>query len=95
MKPNWQKEIGAMVPLLVADLGRATQCKEEVFGLPVQHEDADSVMFRFTNRYVFLHKAAGARRASPRRVPSPRPRADRRPASSRSSSKTSMPSAQT
>jgi catechol 2,3-dioxygenase-like lactoylglutathione lyase family enzyme len=56
---NWQREIGAMT-LLVADLGRAKQFYEQVFGLPVQHEDADSVMFRFTNMYVFLHKAAVA-----------------------------------
>jgi catechol 2,3-dioxygenase-like lactoylglutathione lyase family enzyme len=54
---NWKKEIGAMT-LHVADLSRAKQFYEQVFGLPVQHEDEDSVMFRFADMYVFLHSAA-------------------------------------
>ena len=54
---NWEKEIGAMT-LHVADLGRAKQFYEQVFGLPVQHEDEESVMFRFGKMYVFLHSAA-------------------------------------
>ena len=56
---NWEKEIGAMT-LHVADLGRAKQFYEQVFGLPVQHEDEESVMFRFGKMYVFLHSAAVA-----------------------------------
>jgi catechol 2,3-dioxygenase-like lactoylglutathione lyase family enzyme len=54
---NWKKEIGAMT-LHVADLSRAKQFYQQVFGLPVQHEDEDSVMFRFADMYVFLHSAA-------------------------------------
>jgi catechol 2,3-dioxygenase-like lactoylglutathione lyase family enzyme len=54
---KWEKEIGAMT-LHVADLGRAKKFYEQVFGLPVQHEDEDSVMFRFADMYVFLHSAA-------------------------------------
>lgn len=54
---KWEKEIGAMT-LHVADLRRAKKFYEQVFGLPAQHEDEDSVMFRFTNMYVFLHSAA-------------------------------------
>jgi catechol 2,3-dioxygenase-like lactoylglutathione lyase family enzyme len=53
---KWEKEIGAMT-LHVADLGRAKKFYEQVFGLPVQHEDEDSVMFRFASMYVFLHSA--------------------------------------
>jgi len=53
---DWEKEIGAMT-LLVADLGRSKQFYQDVFGLKAQHEDADSVMFRFKNMYVFLSKA--------------------------------------
>jgi catechol 2,3-dioxygenase-like lactoylglutathione lyase family enzyme len=53
---NWKKEIGAMT-LHVADLNRAKKFYEQVFDLPVQHEDEDSVMFRFGDMYVFLHSA--------------------------------------
>ena len=56
---DWAKQIGAM-NLHVGDLDRARKFYQEVFGLPVMHEDEDSVMFRFTDMYVFLHKAAVA-----------------------------------
>ncbi len=56
---DWTKEVGAMT-LFVPDLGSAKQFYEKVFGLPAQYEDDDTVMFRFTNMYVFLRKAAGA-----------------------------------
>jgi lactoylglutathione lyase len=54
---SWDKEIGAMT-LIVGDLDRSKKFYQEVFGLPVRHEDENSVMFRFTNMYVFLHRAA-------------------------------------
>ena len=56
---DWEKEIGAMT-LLVADLGRSKQFYEDAFGLTAQYEDADSVMFRFKNMYVFLNRAPAA-----------------------------------
>ena len=54
---NWDKEIGAMT-LLVADLDSSKKFYQEAFGLPPMMEEHDSVMFRFTNMYVFLHKSA-------------------------------------
>jgi catechol 2,3-dioxygenase-like lactoylglutathione lyase family enzyme len=53
---DWARKIGAMT-LMVGDLGRSKQFYQQVFGLTVQHEDAESVMFRFTDMYVFLHQA--------------------------------------
>jgi catechol 2,3-dioxygenase-like lactoylglutathione lyase family enzyme len=53
---DWEKEIGAMT-LLVADLSRSKQFYQDAFGLTAQHEDADSVLFRFADMYVFLRKA--------------------------------------
>jgi catechol 2,3-dioxygenase-like lactoylglutathione lyase family enzyme len=53
---DWEKEIGAMT-LLVADLSRSKEFYQQAFGLAAQHEDADSVMFRFKDMYVFLRKA--------------------------------------
>jgi catechol 2,3-dioxygenase-like lactoylglutathione lyase family enzyme len=52
---EWEKEIGAMT-LMVGDRERAKTFYREVFGLPPQHEDEDSVMFRFKDMYVFLHE---------------------------------------
>jgi lactoylglutathione lyase len=52
---GWEKEIGAMT-LVVKDLDRAKTFYREVFGLPPQGEQEDSVMFRFKNVYVFLQK---------------------------------------
>jgi catechol 2,3-dioxygenase-like lactoylglutathione lyase family enzyme len=52
---EWEKEIGAMT-LFVRDLGRTKTFYQEVFGLPALGEEEDSVMFRFKNILVFLHK---------------------------------------
>lgn len=54
---DWQKEIGAMT-LFVQDLDRCKDFYQDVFGLQAQVPDPDTVMFRFTNVFVFLHKAA-------------------------------------
>lgn len=56
---EWEREIGAMT-LFVGDLERSKTFYQEVFGLPVQHEDEDSVMFRFKDMFVFLHKTSAA-----------------------------------
>jgi catechol 2,3-dioxygenase-like lactoylglutathione lyase family enzyme len=53
---DWEREIGAMT-LLVADLERSKQFYQDAFSLTAQYEDADSVMFRFKDMYVFLRKA--------------------------------------
>lgn len=52
---EWEKRIIA-VNLLVADIDRSTSFYSKVFGLPPQHEDAETAMFRFGNTYVFLHR---------------------------------------
>jgi catechol 2,3-dioxygenase-like lactoylglutathione lyase family enzyme len=54
---TWEKQIGA-INLLVGDLERAKAFYRDVFDLPVQHEDEDSVMFRFNDTYVFLQRGA-------------------------------------
>jgi catechol 2,3-dioxygenase-like lactoylglutathione lyase family enzyme len=56
---EWEKEIGA-ITLFVEDLERSRTFYLEVFGLPAQDLDADSVMFRFKNTAVFLTKASAA-----------------------------------
>jgi catechol 2,3-dioxygenase-like lactoylglutathione lyase family enzyme len=53
---DWTPKIGAMT-LHVGDLDRSKQFYQQVFGLPVQFEEAETVMFRFADMYVFLHKA--------------------------------------
>jgi catechol 2,3-dioxygenase-like lactoylglutathione lyase family enzyme len=55
---DWEKEIGAMT-LFVEDLDRCKAFYQNVFGLQAQVPDQDTAMFRFTNVFVFLHKAAG------------------------------------
>jgi catechol 2,3-dioxygenase-like lactoylglutathione lyase family enzyme len=50
---EWAKQIGA-INLIVGDLERAKAFYRDVFGLPLQHEDEDTAMFRFTDTYVFL-----------------------------------------
>jgi len=50
---EWDKQIAA-VNLIVGDLERAKTFYREVFGLPLQHEDADGAVFRFKNEWVFL-----------------------------------------
>jgi catechol 2,3-dioxygenase-like lactoylglutathione lyase family enzyme len=52
---NWNKQIAA-INLLVGDLDRAKTFYRDVFGLPVQHEDDGSAMFRFNDTYLFLQR---------------------------------------
>ena len=52
---EWQKQIGA-INLVVGDLERSKSFYQEVFGLPVQHEDEETAMFRFKDTYVFLQR---------------------------------------
>ncbi len=59
---EWTRKVGAMT-LLVADLSEAKQFYQTAFGLAVMYEDAETVMFQFTDVYVFLHQAAGASHA--------------------------------
>jgi lactoylglutathione lyase len=54
---EWKKEIGA-INLIVGDLEGAKAFYRDVFGLPVQHEDGDTAMFRFGDTYVFLQRDA-------------------------------------
>jgi catechol 2,3-dioxygenase-like lactoylglutathione lyase family enzyme len=55
---EWEKQIGA-INLIVGDLERSKAFYRDVFGLPLQHEDEDTAMFRFTDTYVFLQRGAG------------------------------------
>ena len=57
---EWEKQIGA-INLIVGDLERSKAFYREVFGLPLQHEDQDTAMFRFTDTYVFLQRGAAHR----------------------------------
>lgn len=50
---EWEKKIGA-INLIVGDLEHSKAFYREVFGLPLQHEDEDTAMFRFKDTYVFL-----------------------------------------
>ena len=50
---EWKKQIGA-VNLIVGDLGRSKAFYQEVFGLPLLHEDEDTAMFRLADTYLFL-----------------------------------------
>jgi lactoylglutathione lyase len=52
---DWEKEIGAMT-LFVGDLDCSKKFYQDVFGIPAIDADQDTVMFRFKNMYVFLHK---------------------------------------
>jgi catechol 2,3-dioxygenase-like lactoylglutathione lyase family enzyme len=61
---DWEKEIGAMT-LFVQDLERCAAFYQDVFGLQGQVPDADTVMFRFANIFVFLHRAAQTREPVP------------------------------
>jgi catechol 2,3-dioxygenase-like lactoylglutathione lyase family enzyme len=54
---EWEKKIGA-INLIVGDLERSKEFFREVFGLPVQHEDENTAMFRFGDTYVFLQCGA-------------------------------------
>jgi len=55
--PEWEKRIGA-INLVVGDLERSKAFYRDVFGLHLQHEDEDTVMFRFQDTYVFLQRGA-------------------------------------
>jgi lactoylglutathione lyase len=54
---EWKKQIGA-INLIVGDLERSKAFYQEVFGLPLQHEDDETAMFRFADTYVFLQRGA-------------------------------------
>src|ERR1044071_6863657 len=54
---GWERQIGA-INLIVGDLARCTAFYRDVFGLPVQHQDGDSAMFRFKDTYVFLQRSS-------------------------------------
>jgi lactoylglutathione lyase len=56
----WEKQIGA-INLIVGDLERSKAFYRDVFGLPPQHEDEDTAMFRFADTYVFLQRGAAHR----------------------------------
>lgn len=53
--PDWPKQIGA-VNLIVGDLERSKAFYRDTFGLPLQHEDEESAMFRFQDIYFFLQR---------------------------------------
>jgi len=56
---KWEREIGAMT-LYVPDLDSAQKFYRDVFGLEARTMDESTVMVRFKDMYVFLHKAAAA-----------------------------------
>jgi catechol 2,3-dioxygenase-like lactoylglutathione lyase family enzyme len=60
---DWEKRIGA-INLIVGDLERSKAFYQEVFGLPLQHEDQETAMFRFGDTYVFLQRGS-AQQAGP------------------------------
>lgn len=54
---EWEMRIGA-INLIVGDLDRSKAFYQEVFGLPLQHEDEETAMFRFKDTYVFLQRGS-------------------------------------
>ena len=52
---EWEKRIAA-INLIVRDLERSKAFYREFFGLPLQHEDEETAMFRFQDTYVFLQR---------------------------------------
>ncbi len=56
---DWDRQIGAMT-LFVPDLNQAKRFYQEVFGLEALGGDEETVMFRFSELYLFLHSAAAA-----------------------------------
>ena len=52
---EWEKQIGA-INLIVRDLERSKAFYRDVFGLPLQHEDEATAMFRFGDTYFFLQR---------------------------------------
>jgi catechol 2,3-dioxygenase-like lactoylglutathione lyase family enzyme len=61
---GWEREIGAMT-LYVPDLDRAQKFYQDVFGLDVRAADENTLMVRFKDMWVFLHKAAAAQEQLP------------------------------
>ncbi len=57
---RWPKRIGA-ITLFVEDLAAARRFYQEVFGLPIRFEDANSVVFDFGNTLINLLRATEAR----------------------------------
>ena len=55
----WPRGIGA-ITLFVEDLAPAKAFYEDVFGLPVRFEDADSVVFDFGNTLINLLRTSAA-----------------------------------
>lgn len=51
--------------LSVGDLDRSKRFYHEVFGLPAVDADQDTVMFRFKNMFVFLHRRSAATNEPP------------------------------
>ena len=56
---SWPRGIGA-ITLFVEDLTAAKAFYQDVFGLPVRHEDDDSVVFDFRNTLINLLRAEAA-----------------------------------
>jgi catechol 2,3-dioxygenase-like lactoylglutathione lyase family enzyme len=52
----WEKQIAA-INLPVSDLERSSAFYRQVFGLPLQHGDEETAMFRFKDTYVFLQRS--------------------------------------
>jgi catechol 2,3-dioxygenase-like lactoylglutathione lyase family enzyme len=57
---EWDKQIAA-INLIVGDLERSKAFYQEVFGLPLQHEDEETAMFLFNGTYVFLQRGSAQR----------------------------------
>jgi len=57
---SWPSGVGVVI-LFVEDLEATKGFYQEVFGLPVAFEDADSAVFNFGNTIINLLKAAAAR----------------------------------
>ena len=52
---DWERQIGAMT-LHVSDVARSREFYQRAFGLEGQQLDADTVLVKFTDLYVFLHQ---------------------------------------
>jgi catechol 2,3-dioxygenase-like lactoylglutathione lyase family enzyme len=61
---DWEKRIGAMT-LFVPDLDQARQFYQDVFGLDAQPAGDDTIVLRFTDIYLFLHRSAAAQEPLP------------------------------
>ncbi|MBO0831384.1 MAG: VOC family protein [Actinobacteria bacterium] len=61
---DWDWKIGAMT-LFVPDLDGAVEWYRNAFDIDVQAMDESTAMVRFTNMFVFLHKASAAPESLP------------------------------